>query len=144
MKLRENDGMRRKKKMPIPEIGKCYNCFDDGKIKESRLYKTTVVQIIPFNDIDAPTLAVWKNSVEQYSWLFNKTNDYFIMCSGDENGPEIFVRTIHNEWYSLESPNKVLSGVLDVDGTLTNRMDKPDFIEWVIGIANAWEKKNGI
>ncbi len=36
----------------IPEIGKTYNCFDDGKISKSRMYQVTITEIIPFEKAD--------------------------------------------------------------------------------------------
>ena len=36
----------------LPEIGKTYNCFDDGKIRESRMYQVTIDEIIPFEKAD--------------------------------------------------------------------------------------------
>lgn len=32
----------------LPEIGKFYDCYDDGKIHESRKYKVKIISIIPF------------------------------------------------------------------------------------------------
>jgi len=43
----------------IPEIGKTYNCFDDGKISHSRLYTVDVVDVIPFKNIDDARLNEW-------------------------------------------------------------------------------------
>lgn len=56
----------------IPIKGKTYNCFDDGKISESRLYTVDVSEVIPFNEIDKKTLKEWKTRVDESYWLFNK------------------------------------------------------------------------
>jgi hypothetical protein len=37
------------KKQPLPEIGKEYHIFDDGKIRKSRHHICKIVDIIPFN-----------------------------------------------------------------------------------------------
>lgn len=37
-------------KQPLPEIGKEYHIFDDGKIRESRHYMCKIIEIIPFKD----------------------------------------------------------------------------------------------
>lgn len=37
----------------IPQIGKRYNCFDDGKISYSRLYQVLITDVLKFDDIDS-------------------------------------------------------------------------------------------
>lgn len=102
----------------IPEIGKTYNCFDDGKITHSRLYTVEVSEVIPFNEIDEKTLNEWKEVVEECNWLFAKETDYFVKTINGEDGNAVFVRTLNGGWFSIgEFMN---SGRLDVDGSLTN------------------------
>lgn len=43
----------------IPEIGKTYAFFDDGKTGFSRRYKATVTGIIPFHLIKAKCLGLY-------------------------------------------------------------------------------------
>lgn len=38
------------KKQPIPEVGKDYHIFDDGKIKPSRHYIAKILEIVPFEE----------------------------------------------------------------------------------------------
>ncbi len=40
----------------IPKISKTYNCYDDGKVRESRKYEVTITNVIPFK----------KANIEQY------------------------------------------------------------------------------
>ena len=101
----------------IPEIGKTYNCFDDGKIRLSRLYTVDVVDVIPFENIDEDTLNEWKEQVEECDWLFAKETDYFIKTANGEDGDATFVRTLNGEWFSIGQ--FMNSGSLDVDGELT-------------------------
>ena len=61
----------------LPEIGKTYNCFDDGKIRKSRMYQVTITEIIPFEKADNEILELWKETISSCYWLFDKT-DYFI------------------------------------------------------------------
>jgi len=105
---------------PIPEIGKTYNCFDDGKIRESRLYTVDVVAVIPFSEIDDKTFHEWEDQVENCDWLFAKETDYFIKTANGEDGDATFVRTLDGGWFSIgEFMNSVR---LDVDGELTTLM----------------------
>ncbi len=100
----------------IPEVNKTYNCFDDGKIRHSRLYTVDVKEVIPFDEIDLRTLYTWKHIVKDCHWLFAKETDYFIKTENGEDGDAIFVRTKDNGWFSIgEFMN---SGRLDVDGSL--------------------------
>ena len=101
----------------IPEIGKTYNCFDDGKITTSRLYTVDVVSVIPFENIDKDTLSEWRELVEECDWLFAKETDYFIKTENGEDGNAVFVRTKDGGWFSLGQ--FMNSGILDVDGELT-------------------------
>ena len=36
------------KEQPVPEVGKEYHIFDDGKVRPSRHYIAKVVEVIPF------------------------------------------------------------------------------------------------
>jgi hypothetical protein len=64
--------------MNMPEIGKIYNCYDDGKISESRRYKVTIKEIIPFKEIDKDTLEQWKEEVKECDFLYEKETDFSI------------------------------------------------------------------
>ena len=69
----------------LPEIGKFYDCYDDGKIHDSRK---------------------WEEYKEGYDWLFAKETDYFIIANSYERGEfclseSIFVRTNDGEWFSM-------------------------------------------
>ena len=102
----------------IPEINKEYDCFDDGKIRESRMYKVTVIEIIPFDKIDNETLIQWKNEAEQCNWLYSAETDFFVKAhNGDEI--EVFVRTLDDGWFSIGFMN---CGQLDVDGSLVSSL----------------------
>lgn len=113
-----------KDKTSLPIINQTYDYFDDGKINESRLYKVTIKEIIPFSEIDNETLKDWKKEVEQCYWLYSKETDFFIKgilkLSDDEDEDVVFVRTINHNfgWFSLG----YWGGRLDVDGSLQELM----------------------
>lgn len=109
--------------MKLPEIGKIYYYFDDGKIKLSRRAEVVITQIIPFSEIDSETLTDWKEEVVDSNLLYAKETDYFIKAELkiDKNLYHlIFVRTIDNGWFSLGW----WAGRLDVDGTLNNKLNE--------------------
>lgn len=104
--------------MKVPKIGKTYNCFDDGKISESRRYEVVVKEIVNFKDIDKDTLEQWKEEVKQCDWLYASETDFFIKTW---NGSDIetFVRTKNNGWFGM---GFMCSGRLDVDGNLSKML----------------------
>ena len=104
----------------LPEIGKIYNCFDDGKIRESRMYTVEISEIIPFDKIDKETLEKWKEQVNQCQWLYEKETDYFIKTINGEDGDAVFVRTKNIGWFSIGT--FMNSGRLDIDGSLTESL----------------------
>ena len=101
--------------MNLPKIGQIYDYFDDGKIKESRREKVLITKIVPFNEIDAETLALWKEELEEeYNTLYSDKTDYFVFGELVELKHEvIFVRTMREyKWFSLG----FWGGILDIDG----------------------------
>jgi len=105
--------------MKIPILTKTYNCFDDGKIRESRRYEVKIIEIIPFDKIDNKTLLIWNDEVETVYWLFAEKTDFFIKATDGDNEEYVFVRTTDNGWFSM---GFLTSGRLDVDGTLTSML----------------------
>lgn len=100
------------------QIGKIYNYFDDGKIRESRRMSVKITAIIPFDEIDSETLSLWKEDVEQCDWLYHEETDFFVKGDVKINKglekPIVFVRTLDGGWFSLG----FWGGRLDVDGSL--------------------------
>lgn len=107
------------------EIGKTYNHFDDGKIRESRRSPVTITEIIPFDQVDEETFNRWREEVQKFDWLFAKETDFFIKGLLEEvkNNPvEItYVRTLQQKWFSL-SIDGWSGGILDVDGSLSKEL----------------------
>lgn len=102
----------------LPEIGKFYYCYDDGKIHDSRKYLVRITNIIPFSKISSEILKKWEEYKEEYDWLFAKETDYFITADSYERGEDnisesIFVRTNYGEWFSMG--NLWNSGLLIVE-----------------------------
>ena len=104
-----------------PKISQTYNCFDDGKISNSRLYTVDIKEIVGFDKIDNSTLEEWEKAVRQCWWLYAKKTDCFIKTENGEDGNAVFVRTIDGGWFSIG--NFMNSGRLDVDGKLTETLN---------------------
>lgn len=115
----------------IPEIGKKYNCYDDGKIKPSRHCIAEIKNIIPFiqakglvsKDIYEDILA----SQGRYDWLFAPETDYIIeaemsgTCCDDNDPIYYFIRTKDGGWFSL---GDYWSARLDIDNSITENLIK--------------------
>jgi hypothetical protein len=110
------------KRQPVPEVGKEYHIFDDGKIRPSRHSITTIAEVIPFDEFkDEEILEAWKDEVESCYWLFAPETDYFVRTTFEKDEDSYFVRTKHGGWFSLG----FFGAQLDIDGSLYNKM-----IEW--------------
>lgn len=103
----------------IPKIGQTYNCYDDGKVSESRKYEVTITNVIPFRKANNEILKMWEDISLSCDWLFDKT-DYFVEFNSTENKETpkgVFARTKDGGWFGLG--NIWNSGRLDIDGSLT-------------------------
>lgn len=92
----------------LPELYKKYDCYDDGKRRESRRYQVLVTDIIPFNEANEDLIKAWKIAVEQYNYLFATETDYFIFAVSYEwwyPEVEIFVRIMDGGWFGLGTYN---------------------------------------
>lgn len=122
----------------IPEIGRTYAFFDDGKTSFYRRYKATVLDIIPSNVVEElhPELfAGWKENLYEADFLYAPITDFFIKCSIPkyDDGFVYFVRDTKNGWFSIDYPHGWMSGLLDVDGEYGRKSDVSPVDEWVAG-----------
>ena len=88
----------------LPELYKKYDCYDDGKITESRKYQVLITDIIPFDKADEELIKEWHTQVLECHWLFAQETDYFIFAVSYEQWcpkVEIFVRTTDGGWFGL-------------------------------------------
>lgn len=104
----------------LPILNKTYNCFDDGKIRKSRLYTVTIKEIIPFSESSKKTIELWEEAKED-SWLYPSETDYFIIASVDGTIHYEIFATSRFGWFGI---GDYYSGLLDVDGKLTKLMKK--------------------
>lgn len=105
------------KLQPVPEVGKEYHAFDDGKIKPSRLEIVKIVELIPFDKADAELLEDWKQNVEECYWLYAPETDYFAKAEYEDE-TSYFVRTEDGGWFSMGW----FGSRLDIDGSLYEKM----------------------
>lgn len=123
----------------IPEVGKTYAFFDDGKTGLSRRYKATVLDKIPSNVVEEfyPKLfAAWKENLEAADFLYAPITNLFIRClipKYESDDFVYFVRDVSGGWFSIDFPHGWMGGLLDVDGEYSKKNDIPPVEKWVKG-----------
>jgi hypothetical protein len=136
----------------IPQIGKTYKFYDDGKA--SREYDAIVTKIVSKDDaktimfkayldednelstyydneldneytFEKSLFDIWRDEVKNTDWLLAENTDYLIECSipDYDKYPIWFVRTRTNDWFSLNIQSDWQGGLLDTDGMMVKRIN---------------------
>ena len=123
-------------KQPLPELGKRYHFFEDGKSGPSRHYIIEITEIIPFEEmIDGELLDTYDAEVKECDFLYASETDYFVYGRKvlsdntlDTEDEFIFIRTNYGGWFSFG--HWFEDGQLDIDNSKYNE------------IVQYWEKDN--
>ena len=138
-------------KQEVPRVGKQYEFYDDGKIKNSRRYTATIVSVRSAQLADSKIFTIdeypdgreggkqtvvktlkeiWEYEVKDCYWLFAEETDYFIEASIPKYDKDNiwFARTKDGGWFSMDIQNFWQGGRLDVDGSLTKILEGNDEI----------------
>lgn len=115
-------------KQALPEVGKRYHFFEDGKSGPSRHYIVEITKIIPFEEItDGELLDIYDTEVEECDFLFAPETDYFVYGRKvllnntlDMEDEFIFIRTNYGGWFSFG--HWFEDGQLDVDSSKYNEI----------------------
>lgn len=129
----------------LPEVGKKYHFFDDGKLHMQRHYIATVLRIVPFDEakdivvkefdynlvedgkaveeclVDQCIIDTWHRERDNHPWLYPSNDyetDYFIEISVPEYDEYNLwaVRTNWGYFFTMDIQSSWQGGVLDVDG----------------------------
>ena len=123
---------------PIPEVGKYYHFFDDGKLSPSRHYICRVERLlskeeandimvdVPYwnsmtNENETVTITLfekWQEEKEDVDFLYSEDTDYFVelSCPEYDNNNLYAVRTQDGGWFTLDVQSFWQTGSLDVTG----------------------------
>ena len=140
----------------LPEVGKKYHFFDDGKLHINRHYIATVLRIVPFDAakdifvkefdynladegkpdeeclVDQCIIDTWHRVRTDHHWLYNKDEetDCFIEISVPEYDDYNLwaVRTKWGYFFTMDIQSSWQGGVLDVDGSHFNEFKQ--ILEW--------------
>ena len=111
----------------VPEVGKIYHVFDDGKIKLTRHYLVKCKEVIPFKELSTDpkykdVFESWQDAVKEIDWVFNTTTDYVVLCETydeetdsvvHDDEPLYYARTRQWGWFGFGT--FLDDGILDVD-----------------------------
>ena len=139
---------------PVPEVGKEYHFWDDGKSSPSRHYicrcerilktkkeaknikfplkkYTKILENSSYIDYEKSLYDVWKKQVKQCYWLYAEDTDYFveISCPKYDEHNLWAVRTKNGGWFTLDIQSSWQGGYVDVDKEKFNN------------IINEWENE---
>lgn len=110
---------------PIPEVGKKYHCFDDGKITFSRHYIIKVDEVLGYMEFKRKYPEQFKLYMKESKncyWLYSRSSDKFVIThEGENNEFGVFVRTKQGGWFGI-GPGWYNSGKLDVTGKLWDNL----------------------
>ena len=144
---------------PIPEAGKEYHFWDDGKCGPARHYICRVERIVSMKHVNdviidnaiinwddktgkaifgrKPLLDIWVEQKKLHDWVLTKNTDYFIEASCptyDENNLW-FVRSTNGGWFSMDIQSGWQGGMLDVTGTIFEAVIN----EWELEGCDTWD-----
>ena len=110
----------------VPEVGKKYHCFDDGKITFSRHYIIKVDKVLghqQFKKKYPDQFKQYRIVVKQCYWLYSTHSDKFIITHDGENHEfGVYIRTKQGGWFGIG--DLFNCGELDVTGEIWNNLVK--------------------
>jgi hypothetical protein len=109
---------------PVPEVGKRYHCFDDGKIRFSRHFIIKVDEVLGFMEFRRKYPEQFERYTEEVKrcyWLYSTHSDKFVIThKGDNDELGVYVRTKQGGWFG--AGNWWNSATLDVTGELWDEL----------------------
>lgn len=116
---------------PVPEVGKKYHCFDDGKIRFSRHFIIQVNEVLghqQFKKKYPNYFKVYREAVKNCYWLYSTHSDKFIITHKGENDElGVYVRTKQGGWFGIGDYWN--SAKLDVTGEIWEELVSETRIE---------------
>ena len=90
---------------PVPEVGKKYHCFDDGKITFSRHFIIQVDEVLghqQFKKKYPEEFQQYRQAVKNCYWLYSTHSDKFVIThSGENDELGVYVRTKQGGWFGI-------------------------------------------
>ena len=126
----------------MPEVGKFYHFWDDGKVSPSRHYIARLEGILTRDDaikLLLPRLSggedllynIWEREKAEHD-IFSRTTEYFleVSCPTYDDNLLYFAQTRAGGWFSFDIQNYWQGGFLDITGKIFERAikDNPELI----------------
>lgn len=90
---------------PVPQCGKRYHCFDDGKIRFSRHFTIQVDEVLNFMEFKRKyrdLFDIYTDEVRRHYWLYSTHSDKFVIThNGENNELGLYVRTKQGGWFGI-------------------------------------------
>lgn len=90
---------------PVPEVGKKYHCFDDGKITFSRHFIIQVDEVLghqQFKKKYPEEFQQYRQAIKNCYWLYSTHSDKFVITYNGENDEfGVYVRTKQGGWFGI-------------------------------------------
>ena len=111
----------------IPVIGKCYNHYNDGKIRPSRHSVVKIIDVVPYSKVDKDLRDSIEREQKSCDWLYAETTDVVVFAevlteSDIDFKNQFYIRDTKGGWFSIDHKNCFDSGRLDIDHTLTDSL----------------------
>ena len=141
---------------PVPKLGRDYICYDDGKRTACRMFVGKVTRLVGWEEsdgvivkarkedpdfsntidenggliyIDRELKDLWRENLYYSCGIYSTKTDYFVEVTAPEfdEFPLWFVRTQSGDWFSLDIQNDWQGSRLDLDGSITRKVDREQF-----------------
>jgi hypothetical protein len=102
---------------PVPEPGRSYDYYDDGKVRPGRKDRCTVTAVTPFATAPGEVRHAWEQEKIGCPHLYAGATDFFVRGTLSDAGETVwFARCAQGGWFGFG--NYMYDGRLDVDGRL--------------------------
>ena len=112
----------------LPEEGKLYWHYDDGKVRPSRQEKVKVLKVVPYSEVSKEIRERINKEIKECDWLYNDVISHVVFASNlnmigypwNEHDHEIiYLPSKRDGWYGFGVNCYWNQGRLDIDGKLT-------------------------
>ena len=143
----------------IPEVGKVYKFYDDGKVGSSRRYWAKVKKVLDIEEtknilvsiydeddwVKVPLYDVIQEEIRHCDWLYSKEQKEVICCAipaYDCNDIWV-IRDKTGGWFSINVQNSWQGGQLDVDNDYFDDSEYPWTTTWEDDVKHAYKPIEG-
>lgn len=122
-------------KIKLPQMGKLYWHYDDGKITPSRQEKVQIIKVVPYSQVSKEDRLLIQNEIEDHKYLYNDFPSHVVYGINlsmmdfpwkTEDSEIIYLPTTRGGWFGFGKTCDWNCGDLDIDGKLTQQINDYD------------------